>query len=130
MTQTTRVYRIARADVGALAQRMRDELPVDAEWRDVPYARFSVKTLGVVLTCYDSGKVVLQGRESEMFASRFLVGLDLATAKTTPDAEDGLAFDVETLGSDEAGKGDYFGPLVVAACHAEPSSAATLAELG
>ena len=34
------------------------------------------------------------------------------------------------IGSDESGKGDYFGPLVVAAVHVDESSALTLAEAG
>jgi ribonuclease HIII len=34
------------------------------------------------------------------------------------------------IGTDEAGKGDYFGPLVVAAVHVTPETAAILQELG
>jgi ribonuclease HIII len=34
------------------------------------------------------------------------------------------------IGSDESGKGDYFGPLVVAAVYLEPRQAETLAALG
>ncbi len=46
-------------------------------------------------------------------------GLAAATAPEVPH-----------IGTDEAGKGDYFGPLVCAACYVDADSAAVLRELG
>ncbi len=40
------------------------------------------------------------------------------------------AADVPHIGTDEAGKGDYFGPLVCAACYVDADSAGALRELG
>jgi ribonuclease HIII len=40
------------------------------------------------------------------------------------------AADVPHIGTDEAGKGDYFGPLVCAACYVDADSARALRELG
>lgn len=129
MTQETRVYKIAPAAAAALESTLRDGLP-HAEWRTAPHARFALKSDGVVVTCYTSGKLVVQGAELTVFAARFLEDLTAAPSKGAKKGDPDLAFDVVTVGSDEAGKGDYFGPLVVAAVRAAPSDEAWLAELG
>jgi ribonuclease HIII len=122
----TRVFTVVPAVATALEARLRRELPSDAEWRRVDHARFSVKALGVSLVCYQSGKLVVQGSGLDAFTGRFLG--DVAEAASAAPAA--LPFDAPTIGSDEAGKGDYFGPLVVAAVHAEPARAAELAAMG
>lgn len=131
MTQRTLVLKVTPGQATALESRLREGLPPDAEWRRVPHARFSVKAQGVVLTCYSSGKVVVQGGSVDVFADRFLAGLAAAPAKQGARAGDvDLPFDAVTVGSDEAGKGDYFGPLVVACVYARPDDADWLTELG
>jgi ribonuclease HIII len=79
-----------------------------------------------VLTFYGSGKVVVQGRQLDAWLARHAPSLAGATG-ALPER---LAFEGPTIGSDEVGKGDYFGPLVVAAVYAEPAHAARLAALG
>lgn len=127
MSQQTRVFQLTAAEAAALEKRLNEELPPDAEWRRVPHARFSVKALGVVATCYRSGKLVLQGRDPDGYSDRFLGRMDALASGNAPA---GMAFDEPTIGSDEAGKGDYFGPLVVAAVHARPADAEALRKLG
>ncbi len=104
MSQQTRVFQLAAAEAAALEKLLTEKLPPDAEWRRVPHARFSVKSLGVVATCYLSGKLVLQGRDPDQYSERFLGRADALAAKS---ATSGMAFDQPTIGSDEAGKGDY-----------------------
>ena len=129
MSQQTRVYELAVAQAAGLEASLRSLLPPDAQWRQVPHARFSVKALGVIATCYKSGKVVLQGSDPDGFAARFLSGTKPASVKKSARDPD-LPLDRPTVASDEAGKGDYFGPLVVAAVYAEPTDAETLKQLG
>lgn len=123
MAQETRVFEVTVPEAEALRQRLNQQLPADAEWRTVPHARFSVKALGVVLTCYRSGKLVVQGEHLDTFQSRFLMGVAAGSVpgSTPSDTDPGI-------GSDEAGKGDYFGPLVVAAVHADPDGIRWLRE--
>lgn len=111
----------------ALERLLGQELPPEADWRQVPHARFSVKSQGLVATCYRSGKLVLQGRDPEAFSERFLgrVGAVPVQGKASE-----ATFDKATIGSDEAGKGDYFGPLVVAAVHVGLEDADQLRGLG
>jgi ribonuclease HIII len=89
------------------------------EFRRLDHAHFQARGEGVVVNAYRSGKVVVQGKgETAFLAAR---GLAKAPAPflTEPVA-----------GSDESGKGDYFGPLVVSAVVVDPSQEAALAEAG
>lgn len=123
---STRVFKVDPAAAADLQQRLRAELPPDADWYRVDYARYAVKALDANLVCYTSGKLVLQGKGAEGFARRFLEGLEDGQRPSEP----AMAFEVPTIGSDEAGKGDYFGPLVVAAVYAEPERRSELTAMG
>jgi ribonuclease HIII len=98
------------------------------EFRGVPHALFSARGPGLIATLYKSGKLVVQGAEPEAFSLRFLDGAAPvpATAKATA-APRPPSPPVTTVGSDESGKGDYFGPLVVAGVRLTPELAAQLA---
>jgi ribonuclease HIII len=124
VTQRTCVFQIDARTARRLEDDLRARLPADAEWRPVPHARFSVKAEGVVLTCYESGKLVLQGRDAGSFIDRFLAGLPQAATPNAPAAGDAL------IGSDETGKGDYFGPLVVAAAFVDQRDREWVEKLG
>jgi ribonuclease HIII len=101
------------------------------EFRPVPHALFSAKGEGVVATLYASGKLVIQGAEPELFIERY-VGDDATPAASSSRASasesnadpTAAAFEREPLiGSDECGKGDYFGPLIVVAVRLEAGEA-------
>jgi len=119
VAQSTLVLQIPAEARGALRARLEAEERFDL--RSVPHALVSVRGEGVVATLYASGKLVIQGLEPESFARRWVDG-----AATAADAPAPRAAPVATLGSDECGKGDYFGPLVVAAVRLEPEDAASL----
>ena len=125
----TRVFVLDAARSRALEEHLRAALPPDAEWRRVEYARFAVKAMGVSLVCYTSGKVVVQGKSPDAFVSEFLSGAPTGEQKKRDDDPE-LTFDEPTIGSDEAGKGDYFGPLVVASVYAEPERRKELLAMG
>lgn len=128
MNQTL-VFVVGPEEAQALEQQLRRELPIDADWRPVAHARFSVKTGAVVVTCYRSGKLVAQGNDLDGFVRQHLHGYPSA-AGTGGEVCEALVFERPTIGSDEAGKGDYFGPLVVAAVYAEPARAVELQQMG
>lgn len=128
----TRVVTLGPAAATALRERLERELPPDAEWRNVAHASFAVKAAGVSLVCYRSGKVVVQGKVLDSFVAEFLAGAASAGGAAAGSAgrDASLPFDAPTIGSDEAGKGDYFGPLTVAAIYAEPQHAAEMTAMG
>lgn len=130
MSQQTLVFSVPPLAAANLEQTLRAALPGDAEWRPVPYARFSVKAEGVVFTCYRSGKVVVQGPDPQAFVERHLPRLAGTEAIAGGIAPDTLPIEAPTVGSDEVGKGDYFGPLVVAAVLVLPNQREALTRIG
>lgn len=104
----------------AVAERLQALLrDLGFEFREIPHAVFSAKGEDVNLTYYGSGKLVVQGKGSSDFRLHRLndlTGPKLALLKE------------RTIGCDESGKGDYFGPLVVAACALSPEEEVFLDE--
>ena len=124
MAQETLVVQLAPAQQAELERELEAG---DFEHRSVEHARFSLKGAGVIATLYRSGKLVVQGSEVALFAQRYLA--DVARPPSGADAP--LEVGERTLiGSDEAGKGDYFGPLVVVAVRADTKERAELARSG
>jgi ribonuclease HIII len=97
-------------------------------FRSVPHATWSAKGEEVVVTLYTSGKLVVQGRGTSSFVARHLEGV--SSSQNASDDREALPLRGPTIGSDEAGKGDYFGPLVVAAALVRPEDLAVLSECG
>lgn len=100
----------------AACRKLRSELDAAGyRFRSLAYAHFQARGDGVVVSCYRSGKVVVQGKSSEAFRAQYLGGA-VASAGNSGSREDApLPGGGDSLGSDEAGKGDTFGGLVVCA---------------
>ena len=103
------------------------------------YALFQVKDIDCVTTLYDSGKVVFQGIGADIEASlwteqeRILNNryIDITgKEKEKEKKEDKFFYNINTVGSDEVGTGDYFGPIVVSAAYVDKSDFNFLADLG
>ena len=104
------------------------------EFRPVPHALFSAKGEGAVATLYTSGKLVVQSAEPEVFVQRWLA-LDAPARSALPNeavAHEApiVGVDEAVIGSDEVGKGDYFGPLVVCAVRLEPGQSDEIRRAG
>ncbi len=111
MSQRTLVLSYEPARAGALEQALQRE---GWELRPAPHAYFSAKGAGTVVTLYRSGKLVVQGADPQAFvAAHAQLGLASATPRESPKSTG--TDEATVVGSDESGKGDYFGPLVVAA---------------
>jgi ribonuclease HIII len=78
-----------------------------------PHALFFAQRPGVSATAYASGKILLTGPQAEEY-SGVLAGAGLGRPEAVPVAIPTAAFQAH-VGGDESGKGDYFGPLCVAA---------------
>ena len=96
----------------------------------VPYSIFKASGEKVSVVAYESGKLVVQGKNAQDFIEFTLEPEILHTFGTLlppePSAED-LA---PHGGIDESGKGDFFGPLVVAGVYADAEIGAKLAAVG
>lgn len=81
----------------------------------VAHAKVAVKTPDCNVTLYRSGKCLIQGKGAEDFVS--FVMEPLVLQKIEYGYEDTISPELAEahMGIDESGKGDFFGPLVVAA---------------
>ncbi len=99
-------------------------------FRTVPYARFAAEKEGTQVICYQSGKLLVQGKGTEDFI-RFVL---------EPEVLKEARFGYETvlqpellaprIGVDESGKGDFFGPLCVAGVYVNASVISAWQNLG
>lgn len=129
MSQRTLVLKVTPAERTAIRQRLGAE---DFEFRSVPHALFSARGCGVIATLYKSGKFVIQGADPDIFVARYVEGGKVlpSKAKTAKEAPLEAVPTTTLIGSDECGKGDYFGPLVVCAVRLDPEAAAKLSSSG
>jgi ribonuclease HIII len=81
---------------------------------DVAYARFAFKGAKVNVTAYESGKLVVAGKETEDFVTNFIEPEVLQEARLGYDAVLHPEWFEPHAGLDESGKGDFFGPVVTA----------------
>lgn len=106
-----------------------------------PYSVFQAKEADTTITLYESGKVMFQGLSADIDASIWIdlekkhnqriIDIKTGKEKQTKDKEEKKQnFDnYATIGSDEVGTGDYFGPIVVTATFVKPTDATWLHEL-
>ncbi len=104
-----------------------------------PYSIFQVKDFDCVTTLYESGKVMFQGIGADIEASfwieeeRIKNGRIIDTSGKEKDKktdDKNVFFNESTIGSDEVGTGDYFGPIVVTASYVSKEDIAFLTNLG
>ena len=92
-----------------------------------PYAIFQAMEADTIITLYESGKVMFQGISADIDANIWIDLekklnnriIDIKTGKDkTNNKSSKQNFDIyNTIGSDEVGTGDYFGPIVVSATY-------------
>ena len=110
-----------------------------------PYAIFQAMDADTIITLYESGKVMFQGPSADIDAN---IWFDLEKSLNNRDIraelndennkkqdkkeeeKDTRFIGVSTIGSDEVGTGDYFGPIVVSASYVRKEDMNLLYELG
>ena len=85
--------------------------------REVPYARISGAKKDVNVTLYLSGKLVVQGKGTREFIEFVLEPEIIGQASLGYEAVLDPTLLDPRIGVDESGKGDFFGPLCVAAVY-------------
>lgn len=91
------------------------------------YTLFSAKKGKVIVTFYKSGKLTVQGKESPEFIEFYLEPQILGAFTFTNKAA--YTDFTPRIGVDESGKGDFFGPLVIASVFADVAMIPQLIEL-
>lgn len=106
------------------------------------YAKWQAKDGDTVITLYESGKVVFQGKDADL-ASDFWITTEkinsgTVNVKSSANSKKEKSKSIinpkiyysSSIGSDEVGTGDYFGPIVVAAAYVKKENIEKLEELG
>ena len=107
------------------------------------YAVFQADSEDTVVTLYESGKVVFQGVSADVDANMWKemernlnpgAKIDEKNSDKKEVKEekalDKSVYYTTSIGSDEVGTGDYFGPIVVTAAYVEKNQIAFLEQLG
>lgn len=93
--------------------------------KKIPYAIFQAQEEDTVITLYESGKAMFQGISADVDASMWAM---LQDKKEETNNEENL-YHITSIGSDEVGTGDYFGPVVVCAAYVNIEDIKFLEEL-
>lgn len=97
----------------------------------IPYVIFQAQEEDTVITMYESGKVMFQGNSADVDAAMWGVALENTKDKQEErkKAEEKY-YTCNSVGSDEVGTGDYFGPIVVTATYVKKEDIPFLEKLG
>jgi ribonuclease HIII len=107
----------AKIDINLAGKLQKDLEDQGFEIKSLPYAVFSAQKKGITCVLYESGSLVVQGKDKDDFIEFYLEPEILKSFKYThPEA---LVSMTARIGVDEAGKGDFFGPLCVAGLYAD-----------
>jgi len=119
------------------ADKKRDKTP--------PYAVFQAKEADTMVTLYESGKAVFQGISADIDANIWMETekhlnpnkkLEVKKVDNNPKTKDNTKkyneklYNCTSIGSDEVGTGDYFGPIVVTAAYVTKEDIPFLEKLG
>ena len=100
-------------------------------FKDKPHALFAASGEKLHVTVYEKGpKVLLQGKGTEDFVRFTLEPEVLGAAELGYEEELNPEMFEPHFGIDESGKGDFFGPLVIAGAYTDRKSARTLLDEG
>ena len=99
--------------------------------KKIPYVVFQAEEEDTVITMYESGKVMFQGTSADVDASMWGIALENTKEKQEENKKKNSKYnEYDTVGSDEVGTGDYYGPIVVTACYVKKEDSKFLEELG
>lgn len=99
--------------------------------KKIPYAIFQAQEEDTVITLYESGKAMFQGTSADVDAAMWGTVLDNTKEKLEEQKKKDLKYhSCSSVGSDEVGTGDYFGPIVVTAAYVKKEDVEKLEKLG
>ncbi len=97
----------------------------------IPYVVFQAQDGDTVVTMYESGKIMFQGTSADVDSAMWLE-MDGQNKQNSPEMKEKEKkyYYCSSIGSDEVGTGDYFGPIVVTASFVKMEDIPYLEELG
>ena len=132
----------------SVCEKTQEMMSKELEWckRDTTpqYAKWQAKDGDTVITLYNSGKVVFQGKDADL-ASDFWVTTEKINSgkvdvknssinKSNTKKDDNFVkskiYYTSSIGSDEVGTGDFFGPIVVTSAYVPKNKIEFLEKIG
>ena len=99
--------------------------------KQIPYVLLQADDNDTVITMYTSGKVMFQGVSADVDAMMWQEMMGVSKEeKKKKEEQDQKYHNCNSVGSDEVGTGDYFGPIVVTASYVTRGDVKFLEELG
>lgn len=110
-----------------------------------PYSIFQAEEGGTIITLYQSGKIMFQGISADIDANIWIdlekrfndrnimqeINGDKAKKEKKKEKDNSISFHhLATIGSDEVGTGDYFGPIIVTASYVSKENIPFVSGLG
>jgi ribonuclease HIII len=97
-----------------------------------PYAILQAQEEDTVITLYESGKAMFQGKSADVDAKMWkeVSGTMLTDIQKEIEKEYIDYYYVSAIGSDEVATGDYFGPIVVSSAYVSEENIVFLEQLG
>jgi ribonuclease HIII len=111
---TSYTGKLTDAQAASLERHLREN---DFKFRAVPYARFAAEKEKTNVVFYQSGKLVVQGKGTQDFVEFVLEPKILQEVKLGYETVLNPELLAPRIGVDESGKGDFFGPLCIAAVY-------------
>lgn len=128
MSQHSYTSPIKASDVEVIRKLLESE---GFDFTNKPYAHFSAKKGKLNVTVYEKGpKVLVQGKETEDFVKFTLEPLVFGEARLGYEEVHQPEMFEPHIGVDESGKGDFFGPLVIAGVYTDAESTRALMDAG
>lgn len=137
--QKTLVYKFSENTIKDMTEYFEDKKRL----KTPPYAVFQADEADTIVTLYESGKVVFQGvsadidadmwneREASLNDGKHAINLTKDKNKEAKkDIDKTDYYFINSIGSDEVGTGDYFGPIVVTSAYVKRSDISFLESLG
>ena len=99
-------------------------------FREVPYTLYGAQKQKLSVNAYTSGKLLVQGKGAKEFVEFTIEPEIVGEAKVGYDEVHNPEMFQPHLGIDESGKGDFFGPLVIAGVFVDGNLPRQLLDLG
>lgn len=96
----------------------------------VPYSIIAADAEGCRIVLYQSGKCVVQGKGAQDFVTFVMEPQIVQTVKLGYEEVVNPEAFAPHIGVDESGKGDFFGPLVIASAYTDETLTKTMQEMG
>lgn len=97
-----------------------------------PHQAFLARKKGLVVNLYNNGKIVMAGTDlaERKRIEEFLTTIEAQQSNKAVKTYSPIQASGTRIGTDEAGKGDFFGPLVIAGVMADEAQVMQLAQIG